>query len=237
MSASANRGPAVRAAILVVLLLGGWVLVDSLGVPDVDHVRDIVADAGWWGPVLFAGGYAVWSLLPTPKSLATAMAGLIFGLVPGAVVAWSGAMVGAVLAFGLSRLLGREVVDRLLRGRLEKADALLKDHGFGAILLARLVPVLPFTVINYGAGVTGVLFVSYVAGSALGMIPGTIAYATLGAVGDTDPTVTAAAVAVLVMLSVGGWWVASRRRSAQRRATRSEVTQDAGPRADGQADV
>ncbi len=91
---------------------------------------------------------------------------------------------------------------------------MLRDHGFGAVLLARLVPVLPFTVINYGAGVTGVLFASYVAGSALGMIPGTIAYAALGAVGDTDPAVTAAAVAALVVLSAGGWWAAARRRSA-----------------------
>lgn len=218
MSSPVSRGPAVRAALLVALLVGGWALVRVFGVPEVDRIRDVIADAGWWGPVLFAGGYAVYSLLPSPKSLATAAAGLIFGLATGAVVAWSGAMVGAVLAFWLSRLLGRDVVDRLLRGRLDKADTLLRDHGFGAILLARLVPVLPFTVINYGAGVTGVLFVSYLAGSALGMIPGTIAYAALGAVGDTDPAVTAAAVTVLVLLSVGGWWVAARRRAAVPRA-------------------
>lgn len=232
MSASASRGPAVRAAVLVVLLLGGWALVETLGAPDVDRIRRAVAESGWWGPVLFAAGYALWALLPAPKSLATATAGMLFGLVPGAVVAWSGAMVGAVLAFGLARLLGREGVDRLLRGRLERADAVLSEHGFGTVLLARLVPVLPFTVINYGAGVTGVVFASYVAGSAVGMIPGTIAYAALGAVGDTDPRLTGAAVAALVVLSVGGWWVAARLRTA-----RAVATGDQGTPSQGGADV
>lgn len=109
-----------------------------------------------------------------------------------------------MLAFGLARLLEREGVDRLLRGRPARADAALSDPGSARCCSPRLVPVLPFTTINYGAGVTGVSFAAYVAGSAVGMIPGTIAYATLGAVGDTDPRVTGAAVATLVLLSVGG---------------------------------
>ncbi len=213
MSASASRGPALRAGLLVLLIVGGWVTVQVVGAPDLDGVRQTVAAWGWWAPLAFAAGYALWALLPAPKSLATATAGMLFGLVPGALVAWSGAMVGAVLAFGLSRLLGREQVDRLLRGRLARADAALADHGFGSVLLARLVPVLPYTVINYGAGVTGIAFASYLAGSALGMIPGTIAYATLGAAGDTDPAITAVAVAALVLLTAGGWWVAARARA------------------------
>ena len=214
MSASASRGPALRAGLLVLLIVGGWVTVQVVGAPDLDGVRQTVAAWGWWAPLAFAAGYALWALLPAPKSLATATAGMLFGLVPGALVAWSGAMVGAVLAFGLARLLGREEVDRLLRGRLVRADAALADHGFGSVLLARLVPVLPYTVINYGAGVTGIAFMSYLAGSALGMIPGTIAYATLGATGDTDPAATTVAVAALVLLTVGGWWVAVRTRAS-----------------------
>ncbi len=238
MTASASRGPALRAALLVVLLVAGWLAVRSLGAPDLDRVRQVVAASGWWGPVLFAAGYALWALLPAPKALATATAAMLFGLVPGAIVAWSGAMVGAALAFWLARLLGRDQVDRILRGRLARADAALSDHGFGSVFLARLVPVLPFTVVNYGAGVTGVAFVSYLGGSALGMIPGTIAYATLGAAGDTDPMVTAAAVAVLVLLSAGGWWVAARLRGTRRDGdpTTSAMVGAAAP-ADGDPDV
>lgn len=221
MPSTARRGPAVRAGVLVVLLVAGWVAAQTIGVPDVERVRQVVDDAGWWGPLAFVAGYSLWALLPAPKSVATATAGLLFGLAPGALVAWSGAMVGAVVAFGLARLLGREGVDRLLRGRLARADAALSDHGFGSVLLARLVPVLPFTVINYGAGVTGVSLAAYVAGSAVGMIPGTIAYATLGAVGDSDPRVTGAAVATLVLLSVGGWWVAARARAIRRNEAQS----------------
>ncbi len=226
MSASASLGPAIRAGLLVLLIVGGWVTVEVVGTPDLDGIRHAVDAWGWWGPLAFTAGYALWALLPAPKSLATATAGMLFGLVPGALVAWSGAMVGAVLAFGLARLLGREEVDRLLRGRLARADAALADHGFGSVFLARLVPVLPYTVINYGAGVTGIAFASYLAGSALGMIPGTIAYATLGAVGETDPAITAVAVAVLALLTSGGWWVAARTRA--RASARASASPEAG---------
>ena len=153
---------------------------------------------------MFVVGYAVLCLLPAPKALLTALGGVLFGLWLGALLSWVAALTGAAAAFGLGRVLGRDAVDRLIRGRVERADRLLADHGFGAVLVARLTPVLPFTVINYAAGLTGVRWRHYAAGSALGMIPGSLAYAALGAWG-ADPWGIFAGVAVLVALvALGG---------------------------------
>ncbi|MCA1783266.1 MAG: TVP38/TMEM64 family protein, partial [Intrasporangiaceae bacterium] len=177
-------------------------------------------------PVIFVSGYAFWSLLPVPKNVATAAAGALFGVGPGAVLAWAGAMIGSAVAFGVARSLGREGVARLLRGRLETADRALGDRGFGAVLLARLVPVVPFTALNYGAAVTGVETRHYLAATALGMVPGTVAYAALGASAGTDPQVTAAALAALVLLSVGGWWAARRTGRLRAAAPDPESSRD-----------
>lgn len=184
---------------MAALLLAVFVVEQLRGWDDVRLLRERVDAAGPWGAAVFVAGYAVLCLLPAPKALLTALGGVLFGLWLGALLAWVAALAGAAAAFGLGRALGRDAVDRLTRGRVERADRLLSDHGFGAVLAARLTPVLPFTVINYAAGLTGVRWRHYATGSALGMIPGSLAYAALGAWG-AEPWGIFAGVAVLVTL-------------------------------------
>ena len=83
-----------------------------------------------------------------------------------------------------------------------------------AVLLARLVPVVPFTAVNYGSGLTAVTFPAYLLATAVGIIPGTLAYVAVGAYG-TDPGnwPFLLAAGVLVALSLGGAWLARRRSS------------------------
>lgn len=188
-----------RLGALATLLLAVFVVEQLRGWDDVRLLRDQVDSAGPWGAGVFVAGYALLCLLPAPKALLTALGGLLFGLWLGALLSWIAALGGAAAAFGLGRALGREAVDRLTSGRVERADRLLGDHGFGAVLAARLTPVLPFTVINYAAGLTGVRWRHYLLGSALGMVPGSLAYAALGAWG-ADPWGIFAGVAVLVAL-------------------------------------
>ena len=193
-----------RLGALVAVLLAVFVVEQLRGWDDVRLLREQVDAAGPWGVAVFVAGYAALCLLPAPKALLTALGGVLFGLWLGALLSWIAALTGAAVAFGLGRVLGRDAVDRLTRGRLERADELLAHHGFGAVLAARLTPVLPFTVINYAAGLTGVQWRHYVLGSALGMVPGSLAYAALGAWG-ADPWGIFAGVAVLVVLvALGG---------------------------------
>lgn len=193
-----------RLVVLVAALLTVFVLEQRRGWDDVDGLRDHVEAADRWGILVFLLGYAVPVLLPAPKAVLTALGGLLYGLWWGALLSWSAALLGATIAFGLARLIGREAVERLAHGRMARADELLSEHGFGPVVAARLVPVLPFTAINPAAGLSAVSWRRYLLGSALGIIPGTLAYAALGAWG-TDPWGVFAGVAVLVVIvSIGG---------------------------------
>lgn len=204
-----TQAAALRGLVLGVLLAGLATVALVLGPPDVTAMRARVEEAGAWGPVLFVALYLGLSLIPCPKALLTAAGGALFGLVPGAALALLAALAGAVISFGLGRLLGREAVDRLTRGRLAQVDALLRDHGLAAVLVVRLVPLVPFIAINYAAGLTGLRLRHFVVGSAVGMIPGSLAYAALGAYG-TDPWGLAIAITALVALVAGGSWWARR---------------------------
>ena len=203
-STAAGRARAwARAGALVVLLITMLVVEQQRGWGDVGLLRERVAAAGPLGAVAFVVGYAVLVLLPAPKAVLTVLGGAIYGWWLGALLSWVGAMVGAAAAFGLGRALGREAVDRLTRGRVARADELLAQHGFAAVVAVRLVPVLPFTAINYAAGLTGVRWRHYAVGSALGMVPGSLAYAAVGAWG-ADPRGLIAGAGLLVALVVLG---------------------------------
>lgn len=213
-----TRAALIKAGALVLIVLGAVGLALFLGTPDIAAMRSRVDAAGLWGPALFFALYAGLALVPVPKALLTAAGGALFGLWAGAGLSLAGALVGAVISFGAGRLLGREAVDSLIRGRLARVDELLTDHGLSAVLIVRLVPLVPFIAINYASGLSGVPFRHYVAGSAIGMVPGSLAYAALGAYG-TNPWGLAAAGTALVVLVVGGsWWA---RRLDQRRAGHS----------------
>ncbi len=204
-----TRASLARAGALVLIILGAVALALVFGAPDLEALRTRVAAAGAWGPALFFAVYVGLSLIPCPKALLTATGGALFGLAAGAGLSLSAALVGAVIAFGLGRLLGRETVNRLIRGRLARVDELLSDRGLSAVLLVRLVPLVPYIAINYAAGLSGVAFRHYALGSALGMVPGSLAYAALGAYG-TNPWGLAAAGSALIVLAVGGSWFARR---------------------------
>jgi len=86
-----------------VILLTAGVVAISVGIPPLQEIRGWAGGAGWAGPVLFAGLYAVLTLTltPTPATVLNIGAGLLFGLPGGLAVVMAGAMVSAVTGFGL----------------------------------------------------------------------------------------------------------------------------------------
>jgi len=202
------RAIALAAVVAVAVLVAAVV-----GVPDVERLRADVAAAGAAAPALFVLLYAVATLAPLPKNVLSTLAGVLFGWVPGVALVLVAALLGAVGAFGLGRVLGRDAVERLTGARVARLDGLLRRRGLIAVIGVRLIPVLPFTTINYAAGLTAVRIRDYVIGTAVGIVPGTVAFVALGAYGSSPgswPFVLA--VIVLVGLTAGGAALARRHR-------------------------
>jgi uncharacterized membrane protein YdjX (TVP38/TMEM64 family) len=170
-------------------------------------LQELVASAGWAAPAVFVLAYAVGTVALVPGAPMTALAGVLFGPLVGTALVVVGATAGATAAFALSRWLGRARIQRFLGPRLTKADGWLERRGFAAMLGLRLVPLVPFSVLNYAAGLSRVPPRAYVAATALGIVPGSFAYASLG--GTLDDPLSArffGAVALVVALAVAGAW-------------------------------
>jgi uncharacterized membrane protein YdjX (TVP38/TMEM64 family) len=211
MHSSLSRMALMRLGILLLLLVGGIVVALRLTLLD-RLLLPVSLTQGPWALLFFGAAYAAATLAPVPKNAMSVAAGLVFGFVAGVTLIWVAGMAGAVVGFWLGRVLGRDGVERLCRGRLARVDALVDDYGGWAVLVLRLVPVMPFTALNYGSGLTNLRLRSYLAATAVGVVPGTVAYVALGAYG-TDPGSLPflAAAAVLLLLSVGGAVLARRR--------------------------
>ena len=197
----AGRGDVLRLVGLLAVFVGVAVGLQLSGWDGPQRLREAVDGTGAWGVVLFVLGYAALTLVPAPASVLTLSAGALFGLWWGALVAWLAAMLGAFGGFALGRRLGRPAVDRLLSGRLAQADEVLRRHGLSAVLAVRLLPLFPFTPLNYACGLLGVRVRDYALGTAAGIVPGALAYAAVGASG-ADPVGIVVGVAVLVLLTL-----------------------------------
>lgn len=205
-----------RALLLLAFVAVMTVVVLLLPIPPVEELRGMVDSAGLWGPIGFALGYAALTLAPVPKNVLSIAAGVLFGFGAGVVIVYLAAMLGAAAAFWLGRRLGREAVERFTGTRVAKVDEVLRRRGFAAVVGVRLVPVLPFTAINYSAGLTSVGWWPYLLGTALGILPGTFSFLALGAYGFELGWQAQAAAAGLGVLTIAGAVYAIRSRSRRK---------------------
>ena len=138
---------------------------------------------GWWGPLIFMGGYIAATVAFVPGSVLTLAAGAIFGLVSGVVYVFVAATIGATAAFLVSRYIARRVIEERIQdcGRFAAIDRAIGREGLKIVVLLRLSPIFPFNLLNYALGLTSVGFGDYVLAS-LGMLPGTLLYVYYGKV-------------------------------------------------------
>src|SRR5574337_97611 len=102
----------------------------------------------------------------------------MFGSVVGVATVIVGATTGAVAAFAIARWLARDAVAAWLakNEKFARLDALTERHGAIIVAITRLLPIFPFSLLNYGFGLTRVRFGTYVLWSFVCMLPGTMLY-------------------------------------------------------------
>ncbi|MEU0881359.1 TVP38/TMEM64 family protein [Lentzea sp. NPDC005914] len=191
--------------VLVLLVVVLAVLAQVVDIPDGAALRALVGSAGNAAPVVFAAVCALGTAVFFPKPVLATAAGLLFGVAWGSVLAIAGFTAGAMIAFGVARRLGRRAVAGWLGERLRVLEDVFARKGVEATLVVRLLPVLPFTLANYGAGVTSVKPRHFALGTALGLVPSTVLAAVLGdALSDLGSPRSILALSIWAVLAAAG---------------------------------
>jgi uncharacterized membrane protein YdjX (TVP38/TMEM64 family) len=147
----------------------------------------------------YIGVYVLAAVLVVPGSILTLAAGFVFGLPLGVVLVSAGSVLGAACAFLVGRFLARDwVAERIERlPRFRALDAATRQDGFMIVFLARLSPLFPFNLLNYGLGLTAVRFRDFFLASWIGMLPATVLYVYIGSLAKDLTELTGGAE--------GGW--------------------------------
>ena len=166
------------------------------------------------------GAMIVAALTMFPAEMVAISNGAVYGPFAGFLITWIGALIGASLGFGIARLVGRKPVSLVVGAkRLAKFDIWIEQYGVALLLLARTIPIIPFFVLNYGAGLINLRFSTYLVVTAIGIIPMSILCAVLG---DRIIELNLAAINIVVIIAavaigVGFWF-------RRRLATQSKLT-------------
>ena len=150
-----------------------------------EQIRDALDGLGFWAPPAYIGLFTVLPAFFFPVAVLALAGGLLFGLWKGALYTFIGAVLNCTLMFLAARYIGRDRVEALIRKKLSEAwqrrlERIGGRDGVLLLILLRLIPAVPYNLINYTFGLTGMSYGSYILASALGIIPGTFAFINIG---------------------------------------------------------
>jgi uncharacterized membrane protein YdjX (TVP38/TMEM64 family) len=205
------RRVAAGVALLAVLAVAVLALRHGGGLPD---IRQAVQTAGIWAPLLFVLLQGMITVIPVPRTVFTVAAGVLWGGITGVLLAVAGTSLAAGVAYWLVRLLGARFVERHAHRRgIVWVRARLDRSGLLAMVSLRLIPAVPFSVMNYASALAGVRFAPYLLGTVLGVLPGTIAVVVIGdaAVGGNPHPAMLLISVVSGILGLTGALIAARR--------------------------
>ena len=143
--------------------------------------EEAIRALGMWGVLASIGFMVLHSFIPFPAELVAIANGMIYGPVVGTLITWTGAMLGASVAFCLARNLGRPFVERMVsRNNWQRLDEWAAQDGWRVVLVSRLIPVIAFNMVNYAAGLTRLTWWQFLWTTGIGILPLTLLMVIMG---------------------------------------------------------
>jgi uncharacterized membrane protein YdjX (TVP38/TMEM64 family) len=172
---------------------------------------------GVWAPIIYIFIYSIATILILPSTPLNLSGGAIFGSVWGTIWTSIAAVLAAVLSFWFSRTIGRKLVEQKLAGKWQSLDREMEQGGFFYMFAIRLLPLIPYGMVNFAAGLTSIKFRDYFFGTLLGTVPGILPFVMMGAgltalkqKGDVLPILVALAL-IGMLVGTATWY---RRRTS-----------------------
>lgn len=179
-----NSAAFISRLLLVLSLIAAALLIavnrDRL---DVAGVEQMIGDLGAWAPAAHVLLFAIGTVLFAPGAVFGLVGGGLFGPVWGTLLNLVGATLGATCSFLVARYIAADWVRTRTGARLQRLVTGVEAEGWRFVALMRLVPLVPFNLLNYALGLTHISLSHYVLASLIAMAPGTLAFTWLGYAG------------------------------------------------------
>jgi phosphatidylserine/phosphatidylglycerophosphate/cardiolipin synthase-like enzyme/uncharacterized membrane protein YdjX (TVP38/TMEM64 family) len=172
-----------------------------------------------FAPLAMVGAFVAGGLIMVPVTVLIVVTIIVFGPVLGAIYALAGVVLSAATGYGLGRVAGRDAVRRFGGKRLNALSQHVGQHGLLAMVVLRLVPVAPFTLVNLVVGASRISFRDCLLGTTLGMAPGIVISAALvdriAAAARNPGPLTFALLLLVLLIPISVLLILRRRRKRQ----------------------
>lgn len=209
-----NKVGVLVLAIVCIVASGGAIYL--LGGIEPTDIQVWLKSVGIWAPIVYIALYVVATVLIMPSTALNITGGAIFGHWLGTLWTSIGALIAAIVAFAFTRTVGREAVAKRLAGRWQAMDAEVRQGGLFYMFAIRLLPIMPYGLVNFAAGLTSISFKDYVLGTAIGTVPSVLPFVLIGSSGLKALTTgnifpLLGALTLSSLLIVGSTWYRRRR--------------------------
>ncbi|ACK69080.1 SNARE associated Golgi protein [Gloeothece citriformis PCC 7424] len=170
----------------IILLLLICIVVTAIGIYFLgalkpEQIQLWLTKMGIWAPIIYIILYTIGTILILPSTPLNLSGGALFGVGWGTLWTTVAALVAAVVSFGFTRTIGRNYIAQKLAGRWEAIDAEMRQGGLFYMFAIRLLPIIPYGIVNFAAGLTSIRFRDYLIGTTLGTVPGILPFVMMGA--------------------------------------------------------
>lgn len=171
---------------IVVALLGlalAWTYTSLSGFADEGRISTLLSaySQSIWGPFFAIAAFVIGGLVVFPILVLIAATAAALGPWLGFFTAMAGALLSALVLFSIGRVLGRERLQHLLGRRAARIQERIVGRGILAVVVIRMIPVAPYSIVNVVAGASTLPLRDFMVGTLLGVTPGILAMAVLGA--------------------------------------------------------
>jgi uncharacterized membrane protein YdjX (TVP38/TMEM64 family) len=196
--------PCIKRLALLLLFICSLLAIVSLHLVnglERDQIQLMLERAGVWAPLLYVILYVALTVFLLPSTPLNLAGGFIFGPWLGTFWTTIGALIAAIFSFIFARTVGYKIVEKKLAGYWQRVDAEIQGGGIPYIFAIRLLPIVPYGLFNFAAGLTSVSFKDYIVGTVLGTAPGVFPFVMLG--GSTQTMLTRSSIyPLLIALSL-----------------------------------
>ena len=143
-------------------------------------IKGYIRSFGYFAPLVYILIFTLVPLTVIPNSLLAISGGALFGIYYGTLYTIIGALSGATIAFALSRYLGKSIAEKFIRHKADWLNGHAEKNGFMIVFLLRLIPLIPFDAISYGAGLSKIRYMDFLGATCIGILPGVLVYSNIG---------------------------------------------------------
>lgn len=175
----------LKISIFIIILLAGAIFLRYSGIENLQELEMIIQNSGSLAPLIYI---ALFSILPTffmPVTILAMAAGYVFGILPAGIYTFIAAFINSTLTYFLGKYVAYDFINDLANEKYPDVYKKLKEksngkEGFIFMLIVRLLPFVPYTLLNYMSGAVGFSYPVFISSSMLGILPGIFIYTNIG---------------------------------------------------------